>query len=908
MIRTIVALAGSIFIAAPTLAQGDPSPDGSWLSLGDFSDQTKAGVPWVRPAAYRAFRADLPAIAATLSQAPLRGTPAAQNPLTIWVPTPDGGFARFAIVESPVMEPALQAKFPDIRSYIGQGIDDPSTNIALDLSPLGIRAQVLAPDGQSWSIDPFTRDRWTEYACYEIRNLVRTEPWHCHVSEDLENLPVRPYADRATGQTLRTYRLAVAAVPSYTNFYGGTVTGAMSGINTTITRLSQVYTNEFACTFTLVANNDLLIYTNANPGPYTDGDLGSMIDQNQSNLNAVIGSANYNIGHVFSAQNLGGLAQLRALCNSTGKARGGTGLSNPTGDFFSVEYVGHEVGHQFGASHSFNADDSAAGNVCTPNRSASNAYEPGAGTTIMSYSGLCGSNNNIQNASDPMFNQGAYAQVAAHITGTGNCGTNTSTGNTAPTVNAGPDLSIPILTPFDITATASDPNNDALTFSWEERDLGPAQVLTGTGSADNGTSPLFRVWPPASSPTRFFPRATSVLTNSLTAGEQYPALARTLRLRVTARDNRAGGGGVNTDDVNLTVVASAGPFRVTSPNSGVIWAAGSSQTITWDVANTTASPISAANVNILLSLDNGNNFTITLASNTPNDGSHTIVVPNVVASQARIRVEPTNNVFYDVSDTGFTITCTPPNFPTGLVASDDRCDAVLLSWNPTPGATSYDVYRNTTSSTSGATFLANTASTSFSDPSAPAHTTFFYRIKALSGGCASPFSGADAGVRGFAPTIIAQPASVFVSLGQSASFSVAAAGEPLAYAWRKNGAPLSNGPRISGVASPNLSISNVEAADEGSYDVVLSSPCGNATSNAAILSLQIACIADVDDGSGSGTPDGGITIDDLLFYLFIFEAGDLRSDVDDGSFSGTFDGGVTIDDLLYFLFRFESGC
>jgi hypothetical protein len=660
MIRSVIAVVCVIVFGVRSHAQVDKSPDGAWSSIGDFSDHTKAGAPWVRPAAYRAFRADLRVLAATLSQAPLRGTPAAEHPITIWVPTPDGGFTRFAIVESPVMEPALQAKFPEIRSYIGQGVDDPAANIALDFSPLGFRAQILAPDGKSWSIDPYTRDLWSEYACYEIRHLFRTEPWHCHVSEEIENLPVNPYADRATGQTLRTYRLAVAAVPSYTNFFGGTVAGAMSGINTTVNRVAQVYTNEFACTFTLVANNDLLIYTNANPGPYTDGNLSSMLNENQTNLNAVIGSTNYNIGHVFSAQNLGGLAQLRALCSSTGKARGGTGLSNPTGDFFSVKYVGHEIGHQFGASHSFNADDSAGANTCSPNRSATNAYEPGAGTTIMSYAGLCGSNNNLQSNADPMFNQGAYAQVASHITGTGNCGTNTSTGNTAPTVNAGPDLSIPILTPFALSASASDVNNDTLTFSWEERDLGPAQVLTGPGSEDNGTSPIFRVFPPSSSPTRYFPRYSNVLVNSVSPGEQYPALARTLRLRVTARDNRAGAGGVNTDEVNLNVVASAGPFRVTSPNTAVTWAAGSTQTVTWDVANTNLAPINATNVNILLSLDNGNTFTITLATNTPNDGSHAIVVPNVIASQARVRIEPTANVFYDVSDTGFVITCTAP--------------------------------------------------------------------------------------------------------------------------------------------------------------------------------------------------------------------------------------------------------
>lgn len=68
------------------------------------------------------------------------------------------------------------------------------------------------------------------------------------------------------------------------------------------------------------------------------------------------------------------------------------------------------------------------------------------------------------------------------------------------------------------------------------------------------------------------------------------------------------------------------------------------------------------------------------------------------------------------------------------------------------------------------------------------------------------------------------------------------------------------------------------------------------------------CIADVDDGTSTGTRDGGVTVDDLLYYLFVFEAGATSADVDDGTSTGTPDGGVTIDDLLYFLLRFELGC
>jgi hypothetical protein len=72
--------------------------------------------------------------------------------------------------------------------------------------------------------------------------------------------------------------------------------------------------------------------------------------------------------------------------------------------------------------------------------------------------------------------------------------------------------------------------------------------------------------------------------------------------------------------------------------------------------------------------------------------------------------------------------------------------------------------------------------------------------------------------------------------------------------------------------------------------------------------LSPLCVADVDDGSGTGTPDGGVGIEDLLYYLAIYDAGVIAADVDDGSGTGTLDGGVGIEDLLYYLSRYDAGC
>jgi hypothetical protein len=594
------------------------------------------------------------------------------------VPLPDGTVRWFRVVESGIMEPGLAVKFPEIKTFAGEAVDDPATTLRADVTPAGFHAQILGPEGAIY-VDPAYRGDTSHYVSYRRAEQWReAEAFQCLVpgGETVPGAVPRGEGERTLfGATLRTYRLACAATGEYTQFHGGTVAQGQAAIVTAINRINGIFEREFAVRLILVANNDLLVFTNPGSDPYTNDDGVTMLTQNQTTVNSIIGSANYDIGHVFSTGG-GGVASLGSVCSSTRKAQGVTGSSSPTGDSFWVDYVAHEMGHQFGANHTFNATSGSCG---FGNRNASTATEPGSGSTIMAYAGICAPNN-LQPNSDPYFHATSLAEILAFLNGSGGaCAANVPTGNAAPSVDAGPAYVIPARTPFALTAIAADPNGDALTYCWEQMDTGAAQSLN---DPDNGSSPLFRSFPPTNNPTRFFPRLTSVLANTNWNQEKLPVLNRTMKFRVTVRDNRAGGGGVADADTTVTVISNAGPFVVTAPNSAVTWS--NVQTVTWNVAGTAAAPINTAGVNIWLSTNGGLHFPFLLASNVPNTGAAEVVLPPVSSTRARIKVEGAGNIFYDVSDTNFTVV---PGLPIPLLVVERG--AVLLESCP-PGNQNVD--------------------------------------------------------------------------------------------------------------------------------------------------------------------------------------------------------------------------
>ncbi|MBK7403348.1 MAG: hypothetical protein IPJ41_01620 [Phycisphaerales bacterium] len=657
-IRILCGIAACVFGGAPALAQQQApqlgSWDGAWVRLTSVPPQIEAAEAWVRPNLFGFYQANLPALRAELAAAPLEFTrEAVEAPVLISIPMPDGQYAAFEVVESPIMEPGLQRKFPEIKTYLGQGIDDPAATVRLDLTPQGFHAQILSPNGRVM-VDPYNRGNSLYYASYYAEDNVRRDEWHCDVPDG----PARDvrssggYVSRF-GETLRTYRLANAATGEYVAYHGGTVPLGMAAITTAINRVTGVYEQEVAVRLVLVANNDQLVFTNANSDPYTNNNGGTMLGQNQTTCDSRIGSANYDIGHVFSTGG-GGVAYLGVVCKNGSKAGGVTGLPQPTGDNFYIDYVAHEMGHEFGANHCFNSQTSSCGGG---NRSGAHAYEPGSASTIMGYAGICGSDN-IQNHSDAYFGSDSFDAIRSYTNnGSGNnCAVQTSTNNAGPSVSAGPAKSIPIGTPFTLTATGSDPNGDTLTYCWEERDTGPAATLT---TADDGQIPLNRSYTGTTDPTRTVPKLATILANTTDKKDRYTTVGRSYAWRVTARDNRAGGGGVATSEVTYTVVSGTGPFDVTAPLGGDSWQG--QGTVTWNVGNTNVAPISATQVTILLSTDNGTSFPYVLAASTPNDGSEVVnIPPNIQTTNARIKVAPTNNIFFDINPGKFTIDYTPP--------------------------------------------------------------------------------------------------------------------------------------------------------------------------------------------------------------------------------------------------------
>ncbi len=645
-----------------------------------------AGTRIIIPNKFRTVELDTASLRALLSRAPMEFTPQARGGgrVEILLPTPDGRFERFRAEESPVMEPLLAARHPQIKTYRAQGVDDPAATARFGLTPAGFHAIVLSPSG-TFYIDPYRRGEAVTHITYFKRDYPLTEAhrFECQVLSP-DGFGPQPLtaesaasiaANRPNGGSLRTYRLAFAANFEYSDFHSDDMIPdkaevLANGIIPAVNRVNGIYEREVAVHMNLVANEELLIF-NTQADPYVNDNGTQMLAANQATCDALIGPLNYDIGHVASTGG-GGVAFLGVVC-SVQKAGGVTGLPAPTGDPYYVDYVAHEMGHQFGGNHTFNGSTGACSGS---NRNAGTAYEVGSGSTIQAYAGICAPQN-LQPNSDDYFHGISYDEILTHISTEATCSVNIATGNTPPTVDAGPDFNIPARTAFTVTpANSGDADGDTLSYCWEEFDLGPA----GDGNTDNGSSPIFRSFNPTSSSSRTFPKLSDQLNNVSSYGEKLPTTTRTMNFRVTVRDNKLGGGGVEYDSMRVHVTATAGPFVVTIPNGGETWDVGTSRAITWNVANTDLAPINTTSVDIHLSTDGGQTFPILLASAVPNDGVQDITVPVVSTNKARVRVSANGNIFHDLSDSNFRIN--PPPVPPVAVndsASTPFHTSVLVS-------------------------------------------------------------------------------------------------------------------------------------------------------------------------------------------------------------------------------------
>ncbi|CAM3027325.1 secretion protein [Chryseobacterium flavum] len=721
-------LIGMLLITGVSFAQTDRLwSEGSRKSSSEiFENKSNINNPKI-------YNLDINGLKNALAKAPKRLAAGEKSELIISFPNSEGKMENFKVRENSNFAPELAAKYPDIKSYVGEGLGDSNSTVYFSVSPLGLSSMEVYGDRSAVFIEPYSKDLSTYVVYRKSDKKDDLSKFECTVIDVAKkgtantSLTARPNADDAK---LRTFRLALSCTGEYTAYFGGTKAQALAAMNNTMTRVNGVFEKDFAARMVLISNNDSVIYTNASTDPYSAASgMSNWNSQLQSTLTSVIGEANYDIGHLFGASGGGGNAGcIGCICTNGSKGSGYTSPADaiPSGDNFDIDYVAHEMGHQFGGNHTFSMSNEGTGAN----------MEPGSGSTIMGYAGI--TSQDIQPHSDAFFHAISIQQITNNIKAK-TCSVNTDTGNSIPTANAGLDYTIPKGTPFVLTGTGTDANGDSLTYIWEQMD-NASSSQTGASSAASATKtsgPNFRSWAPTTVPVRYFPRMASVLAGATTTAgseitvEALSSVARTLNFRFTVRDNRAGGSGNNSDDAVITVNGTAGPFNITSQNSATTYSGGSSQTVTWNVAGTTANGVNAANVDILWSTDNGNTWT-TLLAGTPNDGSQAVTIPNVFTSSGRIMVKGSNHIFFDVNNANITVNAgsgTPdtvaPTAPT-LAASGTTSTTTNLSWSGATdnvGVTGYDVYQ-------GASLIGSTASTTYTVTGLTPATTYSFSVKA----------------------------------------------------------------------------------------------------------------------------------------------------------------------------------
>jgi len=720
---------GMLFVSGISFAQTDRLwSEGSRKSTSEiFENKSSINNPKI-------YNLDINGLKNALAKAPKRLAAGEKSEIIISFPNSEGKLENFKVRENSNFDPQLAAKYPDIKSYVGESFGDSNSTVYFSISPLGLSSMEIYGDKSAVFIEPYTKDLSTYVVYKKSDKKDDLNKFECTVIDvaqkgvsNTSNLVARPNADDAK---LRTFRLALSSTGEYTAYFGGTKANALAAMNNTMTRVNGVFEKDFSARMVLIANNDAVIYTNASTDPYSAASgMSSWNSQLQSTLTSVIGEANYDIGHLFGASGGGGNAGcIGCVCTNGSKGSGYTSPADaiPSGDNFDIDYVAHEMGHQFGGNHTFSNNNEGTGvNM-----------EPGSGSTIMGYAGITA--QDIQPHSDAFFHAVSIQQITNNIKAK-TCPVSTNTGNSIPTASAGLDYTIPKGTPFMLTGTGTDANGDSLTYIWEQMDNASSSQTgaSSAASATKATGPTFRSWTPQTTPVRYFPRMASVLLGATTTAgseitvEALSNVARTYNFRFTARDNRAGGSGNNSDDAVITVNGTAGPFSVSSQNSATTYTGGTSQTVTWNVAGTTANGVNAANVDILWSTNSGTTWT-TLLAGTPNDGTQAVTIPNTSTTTGRIMVKGSNHIFFDVNNANITVNAgsgtsdtTAPTAPV-LAASGTTSISTNLSWSGATdnvAVTGYDVYQ-------GASLIGSTASASYTVTSLSPSTTYSFSVRA----------------------------------------------------------------------------------------------------------------------------------------------------------------------------------
>ncbi len=633
------------------------------------------------PLRYQTYELDYEALKAHLQSAPPEFSPAArQRRCLLSLPLPDGAMEVFSVWETFQLEPALAEAMPFARTFAGEALRQPGMTVRLCYTLRGLNALIFWPDLSMSAVEVYAWGQDRYYMAYYAKDL----PEEARVSGGQHPMVLKSALGAPQGQPcvprvqergstlsdpvqLKQYRLIISTTGEFSQDHGGTRELAFSALVEHVNRINAPYERDFALRFVLVQATLATIFLNPATDPFTAADNGGLAAQNQQAL-AIAGvpPAAYDVGHVF-ARGGGGVGGLGVVCQNS-KWLGCTSGSGSYGLFFT--YVAcQELGHQLGGNHTWNR----CGGFAEDQRAPLTAYEPGSGSTIMSYVGGCGPDN-VQGFPDLYFHGGSIKEMRQYIdfTGGAQCGTLTPTGNQHPVVSLpySNGFFIPIGTPFELTGTATDPDGDPLTYCWEQVDIGPETPL-GT---QLGNSPIFRTRPAVSAPNRYFPQLSTILSGTPDPRELLPEYTRNLTFLLTVRD---GLGGVGSAEVSFKAWGDAGPFTVQYPNTAADrWNIGEYAEVRWDVANTNQEPVNCSRVNIRLSTDGGLTYPIMLAERVSNDGSHYVLVPNIPTSQARVRVDGADNVFFNISRQNFIIQ--QPTQPSLTMSLDNDSGTLCL--------------------------------------------------------------------------------------------------------------------------------------------------------------------------------------------------------------------------------------
>lgn len=575
----------------------------------------------------------------------------------IMLPDVEGKMTNYLVKEDAIMEEELAKKYPGIKVF--EGFDESNTKrIRMDVGAYGLNAIITNTDGTQF-ISPVYNSNQNYYHVYRQKDAPMSNMnAYCgtaqYQSEPVRHTPHSLIELRSASYQKLQYRFAVACTGEWGRSRG-TIERALSDIVTATNILNAVFEIDLGMKLILTAKNDSLIFLDPATDPYIVANEGTTIlPTNTGIINQRIGVNSYDLGHVFtnSCTDVGGVANIGVICGGI-KGNGVSCIGNNLTRGVT-QIVAHEVGHQLGARHTFHS--------CGDNRSAGNDFEPGSGSTIMSYGGLCGTQN-IVSTNDSYFHQASLNEIFRVIRrpeATGfSCAEKIPSSNLPPVISSMPsnEMTIPKSTPFILQAKASDPNNDKISFCWEQKD---SSITSSTPlGSPSGNAPLFRSFPPVSNDYRIFPRPSSLLANKSENTEILPAYARNMNFALTVRDNNKDASASVWALTSLKVDAASGPFKITSQNEAFTTQTGSALNLTWDVANTDQTPVNCKAVDIFLSLDGeldpGHPKVIPLATSTPNDGNEVIIMPNTTTVTARIIVKASNNVFFDVSDAYFSI-------------------------------------------------------------------------------------------------------------------------------------------------------------------------------------------------------------------------------------------------------------